>query len=79
MNEADDVAGAGLHESVARHTTGRDWTGVPLTASVPDPGVGLLVIVQIPSDVVRPFRVAEGRYVVPPGVLRPYPAVTTIR
>jgi hypothetical protein len=79
MNEADGVAGAGLHESVARLATGRDWTGVPLAASAPDPGVGLLVIVEIPSDVVRPFQVAEGRYVVPSGVLRPYPAVPTIR
>ena len=79
MAEADDLDGSGLHESIARHDTGRTWTGVPLVAEAPDAGAGLVVIVDIPDDVVRPFEVAEGRYIVPAAVVRPYPAVTTVR
>lgn len=79
MSEADDLNGPGLHESVARHETGRVWTGVPLSSEAPDPGVGLLYVLEIPDDVVGPFEVADGRYMVPAAVVRPYPAVVLER
>jgi hypothetical protein len=77
MTEVDDVTGTGRHEAVARHDVGRDWIGVPLTAEAPDAGVGLLVVLEIPADVVRPHEVAAGRYLVPAAVVRSYPAAVT--
>ena len=66
-----------IHESIALHDTGRQWTGVPLSAEAPEPGAGLVVILDVPRDIVGPFEVAPGRFVVPVGVIRPYPAVPT--
>jgi hypothetical protein len=75
MSETDtDTAGADLHEPVARLETGREWTGVPLTEERPKPGVGLLVTLEIPREVARPYEVAAGRYLIPASVVRPYPA-----
>jgi hypothetical protein len=79
MREADDLDASGLHESIARHDTGHTWTGVPLAAEAPDAGPGLVFVVDIPDDVVQPFEVADGRYVVPAAVVRPYPAVAKVR
>ena len=76
MHEADGRDDA-IHESVALHDVGRQWTGVPLSSQAPKPGAGLVVVLDIPHDIVEPFEVAPGRYLVPASVIRPYPAVPT--
>lgn len=50
----------------------RTFTGVPLAADPPRAGVEGHAEVDIPREIVEPFRVRTGRYLVPASVVRAY-------
>jgi len=50
----------------------RTFTGVPLSADPPHAGVEGHAAVDIPREIVEPFRVRAGRYLVPASVVRAY-------
>ena len=49
----------------------RTFTGVPLSADPPRAGVAGAEV-DIPREIVEPFRVRTGRYLVPASVVRAY-------
>ena len=53
----------------------RTFTGVPLSADPPPPGSEEHTAVDIPSEIIEPFRVRPGRYLVPASVVRAYQAL----
>jgi hypothetical protein len=53
----------------------RTFTGVPLSADPPPNGGEEHTAVDIPSEIIEPFRVRPGRYLVPPSVVRAYQAL----
>jgi hypothetical protein len=50
----------------------RTFTGVPLSADPPHADVDGHAEVDIPREIVEPFRVRTGRYLVPASVVRAY-------
>jgi hypothetical protein len=63
LTDPDDVAGQ------------RTFSGVALSADPPQTGSEEHTAVDIPSEIIEPFRVRPGRYLVPPSVVRAYQAL----
>ena len=55
--------------------TRRTFTGVPLSVEPPTAGSAAYASVDIPREIVEPFRVRAGRYLVPASVVRAYKAL----
>jgi len=55
--------------------TRRTFTGVPLSVEPPTAGSAAYSSVDIPREIVEPFRVRAGRYLVPASVVRAYKAL----
>ncbi len=53
----------------------RTFTGVPLSVEPPAASPAAYASVDIPREIVEPFRVRAGRYLVPASVVRAYKAL----